>query len=491
MSNVPSYKDHPYGAYVISKDDNPYYGKSEDELQELIQEKNEEISTAIGAMMGKSGDARKPFVEKVHQLRFEIHLAFSATIMTEQAEKEAEEAEEEIPTEDTLSEPGEEAPTDAVEDEELSDLEELEELIATLERQASNGFNLHLMNRIDKLKTFADGDNFDADGNRLDEKVPEREVVNHQISPVAATELEGWWEAPMGEFGYIPSSMKKLMRDAGGFGSEHSFRKETLGLSRARSNGAFVIRNQRETANYFLTHTEEAARKTGTTTRIIAMMGHQLDQWRYLFPTFDFYGASKKRVTEKEGVGHYALDPEVPFTEYEKDYFKWMGLLAQNSGFGAAAVGAGGWASALITNPKEVKQAPYVNGKKEVKGIPVATPNYHRIWWVVNHPWFALPNAVIKYNSSQFKYSLWRTMCFKANRIDYGYAAPIPGWVPREDIAPIDKSVNQARSGRHDPGRSSAYWAEANGENTAAWSQTKPRFCRGSELERDGTPKEY
>ena len=74
----------------------------------------------------------------------------------------------------------------------------------------------------------------------------------------------------------------------------------------------------------------------------------------------------------------------------------------------------------------------------------------------------------------------------KANRIDHGYAAPIPGWVPRDEIS-SDLSDN-IRNARHNP---NSAWDERNGENTAAWSKTKPTFCRGSELERDGTPKDY
>ena len=385
--------------------------------------------------------------------------------------------------EDTHSEEPVEEPIVDEEEDELSDLEELELLIENLESQP--GFNLWRADRIAKLKKFADGDNFDADGNRIDNKVPAREEVLHQISPVEATELEGWWEVPMGEVGKLPRSMMKQARNLG-FRNDVAFMKETLGLSKARSNGAFVIRNQRETANYFLTHTEEAARKTGTTTRIIAMMGHVLDQHRFLFPTFDYYGASKKRVTEKEGVGHFALDPEIPFTEEEKEYYRWMGAFAQNSGFGPAIAGFKNWQQPLVLNPKEIIQGGYENGKRKVAGIPVAKPNYHKIWWVVNHPWWAIPQAIMKYNSASFKHSLWRTMCFKANRIDHGYAAPVPGWVPREDID-NDLSDN-IRSPRNNP---NSAWDERHGENTAAWSKTRPIFCRGSELERDGTPKVY
>jgi len=376
-----------------------------------------------------------------------------------------------------------ELPPEDAEPEELSDLEELEALIAELEAQLEKGFNLWLADRIAKLKKFADGDNFDADGNRLDNKVPEREKVTFQLSPPEAVELDGWWEAPMGEFGKLPRSMVKEITNLG-FRNELAFAKETLGLSRARSNGAFVIRNQRETANYFLTHTAEAAAKTGTTTRIIAMMGHALDQWRFMFPTFDFYGANEAKY-KKEGVGHFALDPEVPFTEEEKEYYRWMGVVAQTAGFGPAIAGAKTWLYPLISNPKERQQAPYVNGKKSVGGIPVAEPNYHRIWWVINHPHWALPQAVMKFNSASFKYDLWRTMCYKANRIDYGYAAPIPGWVPREEI---DDDLSDNMNARRDP---NSAWDERHGENTAAWSKTKPLFCRGSELERDGTPKDY
>lgn len=386
---------------------------------------------------------------------------------------------------DSFSEEPVEAPE---EDEELSDLEELENLISTLENKLSKGFNLWLADRVAKLKKFADGDNFDADGNRIDSKIPERENVTIQLSPVEATELEGWWEAPMGEIGKLPRSMVADLRKHG-FRNEHAFLKETLGLSKARSNGAFVIRNQRETANYFLTHTEEAARKTGTTTRIIAMMGHAMDQFSYMFPTFDFYGANEKKA-RKEGVGHFALDPEIPFTDEEKELYRWMGVLAQNSGFGPAIAGADNWMMPIISNAEEVIKGGYVNGKRAVSGAQVAEPNYHRIWWVINHPWWALPQAVMKFNSARFKYDLWRTMCYKANRIDYGYAAPVPGWVPREEIAPVSKT-NQLRGARGDLGRNSKIWDEANGENTASYSQTKPLFVPGSELERDGSPKEY
>lgn len=398
----------------------------------------------------------------------------------------AAEAPEEDVTEDVILEGDEELPE---EDEELSDLEELEALIETLEGQLAQGFNLWLADRIAKLKKFADGDNFDADGNRLDSKVPEREVVLHQLSPPEALDLEGWWEVGIEEAGKLPRSMLKEAKRLG-FRNDVAFKKETLALSKARSNGAFVIRNQRETANYFLTHTEEAARKTGTTTRIIAMMGHAMDQWRYMFPTFNFYGASKDRVTGKEGVGDYCLKPEVPFTEEEVEYYRWMGSLAQTGGFGPAMAGVKTWAMPLITNPKERIQGGYENGKRKVAGIAVAKPNYHRIWWVVNHPWWAVPQAILRFNSAQFKYALWRTMCYKANRIDFGYAAPVPGWVPREEIAPVS-SVNQTRSARGDLGRDSKIWDEANGENTAAYSKTRPFFVAGSELERDGTPKEY
>ena len=390
-----------------------------------------------------------------------------------------------IPVEDTLTE--EEVPVE--EPEELSDLEELEQLIETLETQLSGGFNLWLADRIAKLKKFADGDNFDSDGNRIDSKVPEREVVLHQFSPPEATNLEGWWEAPMGEIGDLPRSMVREIQKLG-FRNEIAFKKETLGLSKARSNGCFVVRNQRETANYFLNHTEEAARKTGTTTRIIAMMGHALDQWSYMLPMYDFYGANEKRV-KAAGVGHFALDPEVPFTDEEKDIYKWMGLMAQTSGFASAIVGMKDKTMGVLANPEERYKAPYVNGRKEGESIPVAKPNHHRIWWVINHPWWVIPRMIMKFNTAEFKYSLWRTMCYKANRIDYGYAAPVPGWVPREDIAPVDKSVNQLMGARKDLGRNSKIWDEANGENTAAYSETKPLFVAGSELERDGTPKEY
>jgi hypothetical protein len=294
----------------------------------------------------------------------------------------------------------------------------------------------------------------------------------------------------MGEVGNLPRSMVKEIKNAG-FRNEIAFKKETLGLSRSRSNGCFVIRNQRETANYFLSHTEEAARKTGTTTRIIAMMGHALDQWSYMLPMYDFYGANEKRVRGKEGVGHFALDPEVPFTEEEMEFWKYHGLWAQNGGFGAAIAGAKSHQIAVNVNPREVVEAPYVNGKKSVKGIQVASPNYHRMWWVINHPWWIMPRAILTYNTSQFKYNLWRTMCYKANRIDYGHAAPVPGYVPREEIAPVDKSVNQLMGARNDLGRDSKIWDEANGENTAAYSKTRPMFVAGSELERDGTPKQY
>jgi hypothetical protein len=63
--------------------------------------------------------------------------------------------------------------------------------------------------------------------------------------------------------------------------------------------------------------------------------------------------------------------------------------------------------------------------------------------------------------------------------------------VPREEIAPVDKSVNQLMGARNDLGRDSKIWDEANGENTAAYSKTRPMFVAGSELERDGTPKQY
>jgi hypothetical protein len=344
---------------------------------------------------------------------------------------------------------------DVIEDEESTDLEKYEDQIEALEAQ--EGFNLWRLKQIADMKAFAKT-GFNNDGSAKD-LLPAVEVVTHQFSPEEATNLEGWMEVTAGEFGNkLPRKYSKQADKL-----KLNLKHETFWLSKARSNGCFVIRNQTETSDYFLNNTAEAAEKTGGSPRILKMMGYATANMKFMFPTFDMYGASKKRVTGKEGVGHYCIDPEVPFNEWEIDTYKKM-FVAYHFG-GGALVGASWQTHSVI--------ADMTVDRKERE--PVAINSRHRMITLTNHPWFIMPLAMMQWNTTQFKDRLYRNLCFRAHSMDRNTMTPTPGYVSRKELG-----------GSH--GRD---WEESVGESTSARTKTRPIFTRGSELELDGTPKDY
>lgn len=334
-------------------------------------------------------------------------------------------------------------------DDEPTDLEVLQDYIAKLEAEYAATKNLWTADRIVKLKEEA-AKWYDADGNRLD-VVPDTEIIYHQISPVEAQNLDGWWTVYPKEYGVLD---KWTTRQLDAYGVDLS---EGLDISRGRSNGCFIVRNKQETADVFLNDTDRVAEETGTSRRIIKMMGYALDGYKYMFPTHSIKGAGSKF---SNGVGDYAFSPEVPFTELEKSV--WINMFSRYHFSGPTLVGVKWAAYPVQLHPERPPGEDREN---------VDSNGLHKCLVVANHPHWILPRMILTWNSAMFKYDLWRQMCAKARAIDRMTAARVPGY---ESLEEMGKTI-------HD--------YEAMGENTASNSETKPIFHRGSELNRDGTKK--
>lgn len=334
-------------------------------------------------------------------------------------------------------------------DDEPTDLEILQDYISKLEAEYAVTKNIWTADRISQLKEEA-AKWYDSEGNRL-EVVPDVQIIRHQISPLEAQTLDGWWTVYPKEYGVLDKWTTKQLSD---FDVDLS---EGLDLSRNRSNGCFVVRNKQETADVFLNDTDRVAHETGTSRRIIKMMGYALDGYRYMFPTHSIKSVSPKF---SEGVGNYAFEPEVPFTALEKEV--WVNMFSRYHFSGPTLLGVK-WSSYPVQLHAERPQ-----GEDREN---VDSNGKHRCLVVANHPHFILPRMILEWNSAKFKYSLWRNMCNKAHAIDRNAASPIPGY---ESLAEMGKTPRDY---------------EELGENTAGNSQTRPIFHKGSELNRDGSKK--
>lgn len=342
------------------------------------------------------------------------------------------------------------------EDEEPTDLEVLEDYIELLEAAQEEGFNLWRAVAIENLKEEA-SKWYDEDGNKIP-VTPEVPVIDIQFSPEEALDLEGWWTVPVGEFG-PPIRYLERKQKRGRYTIDFD---EGLDLSRSRSNGCFFVRNKQESADVFLSETDRIMDETGTTRRIVQMMGHIMNGWQYMFPTFDFYGAEKaKRIGQ--GVGHYAIDPEVPFNDEEKRVFKQM--FVKNHLGGAAFVGAKWQTWNVLLNP---------NFKKEGVAPGLVDPtNHHRMITAANHPWWILPYMIDHFNTTAFKKKIWAGTVRLAHSIDRGEKGRVPGYMTIKEMT--GSATTNVR---------------ALGEDTGHRGAKSVIFHPGSELRRDGSPKE-
>lgn len=341
------------------------------------------------------------------------------------------------------------------EEEEIpTELDVLEDRIERLEAEQEVSWNLWRQDTIEKLKKFA-LTAFDSEGAQT-ALIPETENVIHQFSPDEALDLDGWWTVGPGEFGKKLS--RRLTKEIDAYRKRGvDILGDGLELSRRRSNGCWVIRNKQETANEFLRDPQFYANKYGTSLRVIQMMGYRLDGWKYMLPTFDYYGATKR----KDGQGHFAIDPEVPFNDAEIHNYRYG---FSNGNFGGGVLAGAKWTTnSIFTNP-EAKAKDRISVTSGV--------NRHRLFIVPNHPHWVIPQMQLLWNTSSFKYKLWRTVCFNIADIDRGAKPPQPGYLTRAEMG------GDVRGFR-----------ELNGENTSSASKTQPKFDAGSELNSDGSQK--
>lgn len=334
-------------------------------------------------------------------------------------------------------------------DDEPTDLEVLQDYIAKLEAEYAVSGNIWTADRITKLKEEA-AKWYDSDGNRVDVS-PDIQIIRNQFSPVEAQNLEGWWTVYPKEYGVLD---KWTTGQLNAFNIDLS---EGLDLSRNRSSGCFIVRNKQETADVFLNDADRVASETGTSRRIIRMMGYALDGYRYMFPTHSVKSVSPNFST---GVGNYAFEPEVPFTDVEKEV--WVNMFSRYHFSGPTLVGVK-WASYPVQFHAERPQG---EDREQID-----SSGKHRCLVVANHPHWILPRMILHWNSAKFKYDLWRNMCAKAHAIDRLEAARVPGY---ESLTEIGKTPRDY---------------EEMGENTAGNSKTRPVFHLGSELNRDGSKK--
>jgi len=278
-----------------------------------------------------------------------------------------------------------------------------------------------------KLKEWGET-HFDLEGQELPTE-PVTSDLTIQVSPPEAIEAAGTWNVKPNLFDMPPQIVLNQMGDP----------EAGLDLYASRSNGAFLVQNQEDTAQYWLANTEAVAAQYGISQRIVRMAAYNMAGLRYLLPTSNWGGA--------RGFDNFAVEPEIPFNEAENGL--WVG----------------NWKALHMRPGMNYVTLDYFQNPEALGGqrIRVDKNGKHRIVIVPGRPQWVIPNLMGRFNSAIFKSRAVSVARSLAHKIDAGQAAPVAGYEPVE-ITGSDRTA----------------WYAANGEAT---DQTKqPEFSPGREI---------
>jgi hypothetical protein len=298
-------------------------------------------------------------------------------------------------------------------EEEKSDLEKLLERLAALKEIVP--YNFWHAKTLAELEEEAQ-ESYDAEGVAIpvvDPVLP----LNTQFSPPEVIAAEGWQRVHV-----LPSGVGRIRRghwlsETGSKdGPDYSI-SEGLEISNSRSNGCFRIRNLDETAAEWAADPEKWAKIYSSGGRIVSprlllMAAADMSGFKFMFPTFNYRGWSKRP--------DYAFEPAIaPFNEEEKFVWRWM--------FSRYHMDA--WKGGLSFF-RNVQARPDIRDTK--KREPVDPNEKHKLLAIANHPNWILPAAMQRFNTDKFKHEPYDKARGDARLIDGG-AARVPGYThPRE-----------------------------------------------------------
>lgn len=283
-------------------------------------------------------------------------------------------------------------------------LDTLNAKIVELEAQYAKDRNMWTKVAIDHLKDERQKW-YAADGSLIPvTPAPITPVV--QISPPEVVGVDGWWTFVPTGYGNLPWWGHNIPDINAG-----------LELSVSRDNGCFIVKNQRDTATLWLNDTDAVAKRYKITPRLVKMVGHRLNNMRYMLPTDNLRGGGPFA-----NLQDYALNPEVPFNDEEKRVWRQM-FVAHH--FGAANLaGADFQFTALTLYPAE---------KDASKRVPIS-PRLHCVT-VGNHPEWVVPVMMSRYNNGVFIKGAYRAALHEAHQIDNYKVARVPGY----EAPPVDR----------------------------------------------------